>query len=63
LSLRLLPNNVCIETVVTLPATAPASRVVSAGDQKLAAVMGEEVRVRSRDKAFEDAIAAAGGIR
>ena len=63
LSLRLLPNNVCIETVVTLPGTAPASRVVSAGDQKLAAVMGEEVRVRSRDKAFEDAIAAAGGIR
>lgn len=62
LSLCLLPNEVCLETVVSLAGDEPASRVVAAGDQRLAAVMGEELRVRSRDLAFEDAIAAAGGI-
>jgi glucose-6-phosphate dehydrogenase assembly protein OpcA len=59
LSLRLLPNNVCLETTVALPGTAPATRVVSTGDQALATLMSEELRVRSRDQAFEDAIAAA----
>ena len=63
LSLQLLPNEVCLETVVHLPGTEPACRVVAAGDQGLAALMGEELRVRSRDRAFEDAITAAGGIR
>lgn len=63
LSLRLMPNDACIETVVDLPAMPPASRIVSAGDGRLLAVMGEELRVRSRDLAFEAAVAAAGGIR
>ena len=63
LSLRLLSSDACVETVVTLPGAAPASRVVSMGDQGLAALLGEELRVRSRDKAFEDAVAAAGGIK
>ncbi len=63
LSLRLLSSDVCIETVVVLPGAAPASRVVAMGDQGLAALMGQELRVRSRDKAFEDAIAAAEGIQ
>jgi len=63
LSLRLLPSELCLETIAHLPGTAPASRVVAAGDQRLAALMGEELRVRSRDRAFEDAVAAAGGIR
>ena len=63
LSLRVLPSNLCIETIVTLPGGAPASRVVALGDQGLAALMAQELRVRSRDKAFEDAVAVAGGIR
>lgn len=62
LSLRLLASDICIETVATLPGVAPCSRVVSAGDQRLAALLGEELRVRSRDVAFEAAVAAAGGI-
>lgn len=63
LSLRLLPNDICIETVATLAGVSPCSRVVPAGDQHIAALMGQELRVRSRDIAFEDAVAAAGGIR
>ena len=63
LSLRVLPSDVCIETVVTMAEAAPAARVVAMGDSGLAALMGQELRVRSRDKAFEDAIAAAGGIQ
>ena len=63
LSLRLLQNDVCIETSVTARGTAPTSRVVAAGEGGLAELMGEELRVRSRDIAFEDAIAAAGGIK
>ena len=63
LSLQLLPNDVCVETTVALRGAAPASRVVSTGAQDLAALMNEELRVRSRDKAFEDAVAAAGELR
>jgi glucose-6-phosphate dehydrogenase assembly protein OpcA len=63
LSLRLSPDDTCIETEVTVPGISPCSRVVSAGDQRIAALLGEELRVRSRDIAFEDAVAAAGGIR
>lgn len=63
LSLRLLPSGVCLETIVDLGGAPPASRVVSTGDQSLAALIGAELRVRSRDRAFEDAVAVAGGIR
>ena len=63
LSLRLLPSDACVETIVSLPGAAPASRVVAIGDQGLAALMGQELRVRTRDKSFEDAVAAAGGIQ
>ena len=63
LSLRLLANDICIETVATLSDTSPCSRVVAAGDQRTAALMAQELRVRSRDIAFEEAVAAAGGIR
>jgi glucose-6-phosphate dehydrogenase assembly protein OpcA len=62
LSLRLLPNDVCIETVVRLPGMPPSSRVVPASEQGIAALMGQELRIRARDVAFEDAVAAAGGI-
>lgn len=62
LSLRLLPSDICIETLVSLPGTPPSSRVVTAGDRRIASLMAEELRVRSRDTAFEDAVAAAGGM-
>ena len=62
LSLRLLPDQTCIETLVSLAGIPASSRVVPAGDRRLAALLGEELRVRSRDIAFEDAVAAAGGI-
>jgi len=35
---------------------------VSLGNQGLAALIGEELRIRSRDLAFERAVAAVGGI-
>lgn len=62
LSLQLLPNDICLRTVVDIAGSEAASRVVAAGDASLAASIGEELRVRSRDLAFEDAVAAAGGI-
>lgn len=63
LTLELLRDETCIETVVAPTGLAACSRVVPAGDRDLAALMGEELRVRSRDVAFEDAVAAAGGVR
>jgi glucose-6-phosphate dehydrogenase assembly protein OpcA len=63
LSLRLLPDDSCVETAVRMPGLSPGSRVVAAPDQRLETLLGEELRVRSRDVAFEDAVAAAGGIR
>lgn len=62
LSLELLPDATCIETVVAPAGLPVCSRVVPLGDQRLPALLGEELRVRSRDVAFEDAVAAAGGI-
>jgi len=56
LSVRLLPNGACLETVVELRAAQPTSRVVARGDDRLPALLGEELRVRSRDLAFEDAV-------
>ena len=61
-SLQLLPNGSCLETVVDLPGTEP---VVAGGlrsaTSDLAALLGEELRVRSRDRAFEDAVRGGGG--
>lgn len=62
LGLRLLADGTCMETVLSLPGAAPCSRVVPAGDQRLATLLTEELRVRSRDVAFEEAVAAAGEI-
>lgn len=63
LALRLLPSGSCIESEVIEARVPPSVRVVSVGDQGLAALLGEELRVRSRDLAFEDAAAAAGGMQ
>ena len=56
LSLRLLPNTTCISTEGRVGADVAASRVVSLGSQSLSALLAEELRVRSRDHAFERAL-------
>lgn len=56
LLVRLLDNRTCLETAIAMDGGHESSRVVSLGDQRLAALLGEELRVRSRDVAFEDAV-------
>jgi glucose-6-phosphate dehydrogenase assembly protein OpcA len=56
LAVRILPNGICLETSVSVPGSEPCTRVVPLGNQGLAALLGEELRVRSRDLAFEDAV-------
>jgi glucose-6-phosphate dehydrogenase assembly protein OpcA len=62
LTLRLGSSHRCVETSVRVHGHGGASRIVSLGDQGLAALIGEELRIRSRDTAFERAVAAAQGI-
>jgi glucose-6-phosphate dehydrogenase assembly protein OpcA len=57
LSLRLLPNGVCMETRAELDGQTLAASVMSMSDQRLPALLSEELRVRSRDLAFEQALA------
>lgn len=56
LGARLLANGSCIETVADLRTGHRESRVVTRGDERLPALLGQELRVRSRDLAFEDAV-------
>lgn len=56
LTARLLPNATCIETVADLRNGHLESRVVTRGDERLTALLTQELRVRSRDLAFEDAV-------
>lgn len=56
LAVRLLPNGSCIETVADLRSGHSESRVVTRGDERLPTLLGQELRVRSRDRAFEDAV-------
>jgi hypothetical protein len=58
LTLRLAANQSCVDTAARLQGLAPASRTVSMGNQGLAALIGEELRIRARDRAFERAAAA-----
>lgn len=58
LTLRLASSRTCVETAARLGGLAPASRIVSLGDQGLAALISEELRIRARDLAFERAVAA-----
>jgi glucose-6-phosphate dehydrogenase assembly protein OpcA len=62
LTLRLAANHSCVESAARVHGLAPASRIVSLGDQGLAALLGEELRIRSRDLAFERAVAASKGF-
>lgn len=55
LQVRLLPNRTCLETSVRLDGRVE-TRVVPLGDQRPLALLGEELRVRSRDRAYEDAV-------
>ncbi|HKH74064.1 MAG TPA: OpcA/G6PD domain-containing protein [Vicinamibacterales bacterium] len=56
LFLRLLPNRHCIESSVEKSGEVLASRIGPAVDDRLEVLLGEELRVRSRDVAFEDAL-------
>lgn len=55
LALHLLSGE-CLDAAVRMSQNTLASRVVSLGDQSLRTLMSEELRVRSRDLAFERAV-------
>jgi glucose-6-phosphate dehydrogenase assembly protein OpcA len=61
LSLRRLPGSRCVECHARVGGR-DVSRTTSIGDQSLTALIAEELRVRSRDLAFESAVRAAGAI-
>jgi glucose-6-phosphate dehydrogenase assembly protein OpcA len=63
LTLRLASARGCVETAARVCGADLASRTVSVGDQGLAALIGEELRIRARDLAFERAVAASKGMR
>jgi hypothetical protein len=56
LILRLAGSPTCLETFASVDGERRASRVVSLGDQSLTGLMTEELRIRSRDTAFERAL-------
>ena len=58
LSVRLLAGRSCLETSVQMGSGHSSRRVVAAGDDRPMALLTEELRVRSRDLAFEDAVRA-----
>lgn len=58
LGVRLLPNTTCAETSVQVGTASASLGVVTAGDQRPESLIAEELRVRSRDVAFEDAVRA-----
>jgi glucose-6-phosphate dehydrogenase assembly protein OpcA len=62
LTLVLGPSGHCVQASAHVEGHAGASRVVSLGDQRLTAIIGEELRIRSRDLAFERAVAATQGV-
>lgn len=59
LDLRLLPHSTCLSAEGRIDDELIASRVVSLGRQSLPALLAEELRVRSRDLAFERAAVSA----
>jgi glucose-6-phosphate dehydrogenase assembly protein OpcA len=58
LTLRLVADGRCIEAAVSCRDCSTASQIVPLGDQSLAGLLAEELRVRSRDLAFEEALRA-----
>lgn len=63
LTLHLAPSRSCISAAAAVTGHAGASRTVSLGDQSLVALIGDELRIRSRDMAFERALAALSGLQ
>lgn len=58
LTLRLMPGRTCVEAVASVQGHPGASQTISLGDQGLAALLNEELRIRVRDMAFEKALGA-----
>lgn len=58
LTLRLAPSGACVLTSAVVRGHRGAERAASLGDRGLAALVTEELRVRSRDRAFEAAVQA-----
>ena len=56
LELRLTSAATCVRTSVQTGNQVVAERTVSLGNQALTALLGEEMRIRARDLAFEDAV-------
>jgi glucose-6-phosphate dehydrogenase assembly protein OpcA len=56
LSLELLPTTRCIRTSIQETGGTEISRIVPVGDQSNEALIAEELRVRARDRAFEQAV-------
>lgn len=59
LDVRVLAGRACLETSAQMGTGHSAVRVVPAGDDRPLTLLVEELRVRSRDMAFEDAVRAA----
>jgi glucose-6-phosphate dehydrogenase assembly protein OpcA len=57
LVIRLSAHRTCLETEVSVQGHRSASRLVSLRDQTLTGLLTEELRIRSRDGAFERALA------
>jgi glucose-6-phosphate dehydrogenase assembly protein OpcA len=58
LTLRLAPSGHCVHTAAVVNGHRGSVRTVALGDQRLSALIAEELRIRARDAAFERAIAA-----
>lgn len=54
--LELLPSHTCVETSIVRATQPLTTRVVPLGDQSPARLLAEELRIRSRDEAFERAM-------
>jgi hypothetical protein len=58
LTLRLVAEGRCVEAEAHVEGHSGASQIVPLGDQSLGGLIAEELRVRSRDLAFEQALRA-----
>ena len=56
LELRLTAAGTCVQSSVEGEGAAASTRTVALGDQSLAALLEEEMRIRARDAGFEDAL-------
>ena len=59
ITLTLLPNSTCVATEGRIGQDVVGERVVSLGNQSFSAFLSEELRIRSRDLAFEQALESA----